>query len=179
MKAPQIAASTHGRKHFYNMKTNNNPVANAATTKNTTIVNNLQSAKAPTATAKAAKAAQPREMSLFVKNWRTIAANKGGANWAYRTVYENASPEYQAAMIQPAALFKGDQFRAEYADYCAHCSAKAGKKGVSPFAAYLWANKEMKNYLRTAPADDTRARKVAKVVRAEKVARQNKATAKK
>jgi len=141
----------------------------------------LQSAKAPTATAKAtAKASAQKQRSLFLKNWDTIKNNFRSRCGAYKLLYNNAGTELQAALIDPETLFNSKEFEEKKQSYFAYANKHAAKDGgVSPWFAYLWANAEMREYSAKAQKDDARAVAIAKVQRAEKVARQNAATAKK
>lgn len=124
---------------------------------------------------------QPREKSLFLKNWDVIKLNIGGANWAYRAMYACASPELRAALIDPKMLTtsKDASTHAKYNAYVAYANEHKGTKGVSAWFAYLWAQKEMREYLSNAGQDDKRAKAIAKVVRAQRNEKQQKAVAKK
>lgn len=155
-----------------NSNANSNASANTA--------NIMEKAKAPTATQKASEAAQKPSRSLFLKNWDEVKRNARGFNGAYKTLYNNAGEALRAALIAPDALFNDAAHadkKASYYDYANKKKAKDG--GISPWYAYIWANKEMKEYRAKATTCDARAAAIAKVQRAEKVARQNAANAKK
>lgn len=125
---------------------------------------------------------QAREKSLFLREWGVIKDNIGGANWAYRAMYACASDELRAALIDPKTLCspKADAAtHAKYNAYIAYANEHKGAKGVSAWFAYLWAQKEMREYMTTAKADDKRAKAIAKVQRAQRNEKQQKAVAKK
>ena len=147
-------------------------------------VETLQGAKAPTATEKAikkaTKAKAKKERSLFLKNWDTVKDNFRKPCGAYKLLYNNAGEELQAALIDPETLFNDKEFSEKKQSYFAYADKHTAKDGgLSPWFAYLWANAEMREYRAKAQNDDARAKAIAKVQRAQKVARQNAANAKK
>ena len=139
--------------------------------------NESAKAQVKNAAAKGAVKTAQKPVSLFVANWRVIRENIGGANWAYRAMYECASDELKAALIDPKTLMRG--MRDTSNAYIAYANEHKGAKGVSAWFAYLWAQKEMREYLAKAPEGDKRAKAIAKVVRAERNEKQQKAVAKK
>lgn len=137
---------------------------------------------APKAGASVNANAQPREKSLFLQQWDKIKTEMGGANYAYRAMYACASPELKSALIDAKTLCspKADaNTHAKYNAYIAYANEHKGAKGVSVWTAYLWAQSEMREYMTTAKADDKRAKAIAKVQRAQRNERQQKAVAKK
>lgn len=144
-------------------------------------IETLQNAPAPTATANAAaKASTQKQRSLFLLHWDEIKHNGRGFCGAYKTLYNNAGDDLRAALIDPETLFNSAEYSEKKKAYFAYAEKKKAKDGgISPWYSYLWANAEMKEYRAKAQKDDTRAAAIAKVQKAEKVARQNAANAKK